>query len=550
MARHGWMSSSSPSHSLNRDYDTSRPALQNYFLPRTIDDEECGAVDEEIMLMTDEEKEAFVRMQNELEERHLSEFYNYYDTRTFPSMKEVQNDYTEDEALDYYDGNGFRRMGSSVDIRVENLNSVSGENLGIHHRRVNSINNSPSLSIYQSAQRLRNRKVLHEKMKLDDELTFHPQINPSNVSPRYMNYTTGRSRQSLSSPPPPPTRTTTTTTLPTSSSLLAATVSGNAAGDSNFKPVVNRLRKSSLSGRLSQYLNTPVHLRLSKTPIVSPRKLEKRQQEQEPLEQHGKNLQRNGGNSSRGSGKENKPLGSFLRRLEETNRRREKNLERITMMYESELKFHPELAPGTRKKKRVSSAIGAQKPGEEVNISSRQRTSSTCSVENKRKNTDVGKQTFPINRVDEKEHHTPRINVRSQSMRRSVDDLHIFEQKRQQRLEQLRAEQELEASRAARESFSGIMTLSAGSQRLAKCLFGGNITHDAIQRFLERQAYSRDEALRMEYEAKKREEEMEFTFRPEVHSAPPYVQEIARELAVNKSLAPKAPKPKPAFRFS
>ncbi|ORC88647.1 uncharacterized protein TM35_000162850 [Trypanosoma theileri] len=537
MARRGWVSSSSPPPpSLNRGDNSSSSALQNYFLARDISDEECGAVDQEIMLMTEEEKEAFVRMQNELEERHLSEFYNYYGKRTLPYVEEGEDEYSEDEVLDYYDDNGFRPTGSSVDMRIENPNTISSVYLGDHHRRVNSTtNNSQSLLMYQRTRRSRDREAQHQKMELEDEFTFHPQINPSNVSSRYMNYSKRRVRPSISS---------------SSSSLLgvaattttaAAAVSGNATEDSNFKPVVNRLRRSSLSDRLNQYLNTPVHLRLNRTPIVSPRKLKKEQQEREKeqkvLQQHDKNLQSHGaGDLSRKNGKENKPLDSFLRRLEESNRRREKNLEHLTMMYESELTFHPELAPGTRRKK-VSSA--------------RQRTSSACSVEERKgKKNNLGKETATTSSNDKEERYTPHINVRSQSMRRSVDDLRIFEQRRQQRLQKLRKEQELEASRAAREAFSNVMTLSAGSQRLAKCLFGEDITHDAIQQYLERQAHSRAAALRMEYEAKQREEEMQFTFRPEVHSAPPYVQEIARELAVNKSLAPKTPKPRPVFRFS
>ncbi|KEG11053.1 hypothetical protein DQ04_03021000 [Trypanosoma grayi] len=507
MARCGW---SPPPRPFTRGKSGS-PVLQDYFLRRGAGDEEVGcSLDEEILMMTDAEKADFAEMQSRLEEQHLSQFYHYHCPR--PSEGWVSND-----AINVGDRphRGVRR-GSSVDIRVDlgpraassarprispSRSSSSRRMRG--RRRTNSLE-SYGMPTYHSAQRSRERRVLYENL-LEDELTFHPQINRTNVLPRYLDDTARRTKRS--------------------------DVVDNTAEATSFKPVVNRLPSFSVSDRLSRYLRMPVHKRLGGAASASPRRAEHHHQQQQQQEQQQQQVRQQ---QQRSAENENRLAQSFLRRLEESNRRREKNLERITAVHERELTLRPVLAPGTRHR-RVSSAVAEQIRGRPTTSSA---ALNVCSEEDET--------AAEVSQTPEQENYSPQINPRSQAMKRTVDDLRLFEQRRQQRLRQLRVEREA----AEREVMSGTPTVSIGSRRLTERVFGADITHDAIQQHLQRHARIRAAALRAEYESRRCEDEAQLTFRPEVHAAPPYVRDIARELVMNKSLAPKASKQRPVFCFS
>lgn len=474
MARGGWASPAS--FARNRDsFFNSAP--WECLVAGGVGDGDGSASDEEFLLMTDAEKEAFAAMQSRLEEQFLSQFHRrprHHDGRL--SIDGATGVDTMGEGyLECADGGGKHLRGKSLDSRPESR--------GVPSRGRRSRSDVSAARGHRCGS------------TTGDEWTFHPLTNRTNVASRYLTEATRREGR-------------TTAECGTEEAL-------------SFTPVVNRLPISSLSDRLGRYLHTPVYKRLGQTtPAHASGRVERCQRPRE--------VQRCE-KGPRGNVGENRLSEAFLRRLEETNRRREGNLQRIAQTRECELTFRPKLAPGTRQR-RVSSVVAAHIQGQPMaqSISSR-----------------VGSEELGEAAAAKRRDATPHINARSRVMRRSTDDLCLFEQRRQQRLRQLKAEQEA----AERAKLSGTPAVSAGSLRLARTLFGKGVTHEAIQQYLQQQADLRAATLRAECEAKQRDEKKQFTFCPEVHPVPPYLHDIAQELAANKTFAVKPLNPKPTFRF-
>ncbi|RNF00338.1 hypothetical protein TraAM80_07663 [Trypanosoma rangeli] len=484
------------------DGDGGGPVLGDYYRALELGGDESSILDDEILMMTDAEKEAFAEMQSRLEEACLSQFYHH--RCTSPCEDGAATEGVQDGDVDSLtDADGPQRgAGSARRIRVD------------RHQTVPSVPRTPrgsrptptggrSLLVYPSARRSRERDTWY-RAEQEEELTFHPQINATDVAPRYMQAATRRSRE--------------------------VNVENGAAEASNFRPVTSRLRSSSMSEHLSRYLYTPVHVRLSRAASASSRRKEQQRHHHQQIVEKPREYRR-----EQKSGNERQVPDAFLQRLEETSRRREENLQRIALMHNTELTFRPKLAPGTRRRS-IASAMAPQIRGEVT----RSETLAQHVIDGSGDGVKGGRaHTASL-------HPSPRINNRSRNMKRSLKDLYLFELRRQLRLAQLRAEREATEG----DTVSDRPAVSAGSRRLADILFGEDVTHETIQRYLHRHACKRAAALQMEYEARSREEEKQLTFHPEVHPAPSYVHDIAQELALNKTFAVKPSPPKPIFRFS
>ncbi|RNE98265.1 uncharacterized protein Tco025E_09257 [Trypanosoma conorhini] len=475
------------------------PVLGDYYRAPDVSGDESSVLDDEILMMTDAEKEAFAEMQSKLEEACLSHFYHRH-CRS-PCEGAAAAAVVKRGEVDRLSADCPHRDGGGARIRVDRPHTVSSAPCSPR-----SGSSTPtgirSPPVYPGARRPSARETWY-RAQLGEEFTFHPQINATDVAPRYMETAARRSRE--------------------------VAVMADAAETSNFRPVTNRLRSLSVSDHLRRYLRTPVHLRLGRPTSASSQR-EAQQQHHRPAEKP-----RECGGGQKG-GNEREVSEAFLRRLEETNHRREKNLERIALLHNTELTFRPRLAPGTRRR-RTPSAVAPQIRGEAAQGKAlAQRASGGSSGDDA-----TGGSAHAASL-----HPSPLINVRSRSMKRGLKDLRLFELRRQQRLEQLRAEREATEGDAV----SGRPAVSGGSRRLTGALFGDDVTHEAIQQYLQRHACKRAAALRMEYEARRREEERHLTFHPEVHPVPPYVHELAQELALNKTFAVKPSRQKPVFRFS
>ncbi|EAN91913.1 hypothetical protein TcCL_NonESM07284 [Trypanosoma cruzi] len=507
MARHGWISphsfTSGRGSAATRGREGggggggSSPVLGDYYCAPEGGDDESSIFDDEILMMTDAEKEAFAELQSRLEEECLSQFYYHHHSSPSEGSGAVEGVKGGGGGGGRFHYDALHRNASGASIRIDGSQPVSSARLRHCRSRSSSAGNRSPLA-YPSARRSREREAWYRN-QLEEELTFRPQINSTEVAARYMEASSRRSRE-----------------------LNAV---DDAAETSQFRPVTNRLRTSSLSDHLSRYLRTPVHLRLGRTASASSQRRGRQQLEKKPRECGG--VQR--------SRKDRQLTEAFLRRLEETNQRRERNLQRIAVMHNTELTFRPKLAPGTCRRKTPS--VVAPRTREEASGGKTQLRHT--SVGSGDPETEV---SFPTASV----RPSPHINSRSRIMKRSLNDLRLFELRRQQRLEQLRAEHEA----MERQAVSGKPAVSIGSRRLTETIFGGGVTHEIIQQYLQRNAWKRAAAIRAEYEARQREEESQLTFHPEVHPAPPHVHEIAQELALNKSLTVKKSTPKPIFRFS
>ncbi|ESL08776.1 hypothetical protein TRSC58_03516 [Trypanosoma rangeli SC58] len=476
------------------------PVLGDYYRALELGEDESSILDDEVLMMTDAEKEAFAEMQSRLEEACLSQFYHHRCPSPCGGGAATES-VRDGDVGSPTDADGPHRGAGSARNRIDGPQTVPSVPRTPRGSRSTPTGNR-SLLVYPSARRSRERESWY-KAEQEEELTFHPQINATDVAPRYMQAATRRSRE--------------------------FNVENGTAEAFNFRPVTSRLRSSSMSDHLSRYLYTPVHVRLGRVASASSRRKEQQRHHHQIAEKP-----RTCGREQKG-GKERHVPDAFLQRLEETSRRREKNLQRIALMHNTELTFRPKLAPGTLRRS-ISSAVAPQIRGEVT----RSETLARQAIDGSGDDTTGGRaQTASL-------HLSPHINSRSRNMKRSLKDLYLFELRRQLRLEQLRAEREATEGDAV----SNRPAVSVGSRRLTDTLFGEDVTHETIQRYLHRHACKRAAALQMEYEARRREEEKQLTFHPEVHPAPSYVHDIAQELALNKTFAVKPSPPKPVFRFS
>lgn len=251
------------------------------------------------------------------------------------------------------------------------------------------------------------------------------------------------------------------------------------------------------------------------------------------------------GNGTVGSTPARHDVEAFLSRVDENRRRSAAKEAQLRQELDQELTFKPKLAPLTENVLRRS-AVRARRTacGEGTEAATRSPRVSATATEDLRR---AEKRRLEQVITDQSAApFTPRINRHSRRMRRTVSDLHLYEQVRQRHREQLRQEQEVEQAAIAPLRPS----LNPDSERMLQDVLGSAVSHHAIQRHLDTHQWQRQARLQQELAQKEAEGEQCMTFSPETHSLPAYIRELAKEVKGRRTCLQANPfTEKPPFRF-